>query len=52
MLRLVLNIPHLIRAAFRSRSERAIKNLDLRQHLAVLEAEGPRPRLNLMDRVF
>ncbi len=52
MLRLILNIPHLIRAVFRSRSELAIENLALRQQLAVLKAKGPRPRLNLMDRVF
>ncbi len=52
MLRLILNISHLIRAVFRSRSELAIENLAFRQQLAVLKARGPRPRLNLRDRVF
>jgi transposase InsO family protein len=52
MLRLILNIPHLIHAVFRSRSELAIENLALRQQLAVLKAKGSRPRLNLLDRVF
>ncbi len=52
MLRLILNVFHLIRAVFRSRSELAIENLALRQQLAVLKAKGPRPRLTLIDRVF
>ncbi len=52
MSRLILNIPHLIRAVFRSRAELAIENLALRQQLAVLKARKPRPRLNFMDRVF
>ena len=41
MLRLILNIPHLIRAVFRSRSELAIENLALRQQLGVLKAKYP-----------
>ena len=52
MLRLILNVFHLIRAIFRSRSGLAIENLALRQQLAVLKARGPRPRLTLIDRVF
>ena len=55
MLRLILNVFHLIRAFFVSHSELAIENLALRQQLArlaVLKAKGPRPRLTLIDRVF
>jgi len=52
MLRLILSVVHLIRAAFRSRSELAIENLALRQQLAVLKAKRLRPRLTLTDRVF
>jgi len=52
MLRLILNVAHLIRAVFRSRSELAIENLALRQQLAVFKATEPRPRLTIMNRVF
>jgi hypothetical protein len=52
MLRLILNVFHLIRAVFRSHSDLAIDKLAVRQQLAVLEAKRPRPRLTLMDRIF
>ncbi len=52
ILRLILNVFHLIRAGFRSRSELAIESLALRQQLAVLKAKGLRPRLTLLDRIF
>jgi hypothetical protein len=52
MLRLILNVFHLVRSVFRSHSELAIENLALRQQLAVLKAKRPRPGLTLLDRIF
>jgi hypothetical protein len=41
-----------IRVFFRSRSDTAIEILALRQQVAVLKRKRPRPRLNLLDRLF
>src|SRR6266699_3894180 len=42
----------LFRALFRDRSRLALENLALRQQLAVLRHQSPRPRLRRADRVF
>ena len=40
------------RVFFRSRQDTALEILALRQQVAVLKRKRPRPRLNLLDRVF
>lgn len=42
----------LFRALFRDRSQLALENLALRQHLAILFRKSPRPRLGRPDRAF
>ena len=42
----------LFRALFRDRSQLALENLALRQQLAILRHQAPRPRLRRADRAF
>ncbi len=42
----------LFRALFRDRSQLALENLALRQQLAILRHQAPRPRLRRVDRAF
>ena len=41
-----------VRALFRSRADLALENLALRQQVAVLKHQRPRPPLTAMDRAF
>ena len=41
-----------LRSAFCARSNLVIENLALRQQVALLKKENPRPRLSLWDRLF
>jgi hypothetical protein len=41
-----------VRVLFRSRADLALENLALRQQVAVLEQQRPRPSLTAMDRAF
>ena len=52
MRRLFTGIIRFFRTVFKPRSDLAIENLALRQQVAVLKAEKPRPKLSSMDRVF
>ena len=56
MLRLLLFLMtlsvHAVRAIFRTREELLIENLALRQQVAMLRKERPRPVLNDLDRAF
>ncbi len=51
-----MSIPRIVlllfRALFRDRSRLALENLALRQQLAILRHEAPRPRLRRADRAF
>ncbi len=40
------------RATFKTRAQLALENLALRQKLAVLKREKPRPKLRRIDRIF
>ena len=48
----ILSILAVIRVFFRSRSATAIEVLALRQQVVVLKRKHPRPRLDLLDRLF
>ena len=52
VLRSILAFIAAIRAFFRSRSDTALEVLALRQQVAVLKRQHPRPRLNSLDRLF
>ena len=48
----ILSILAVIRVFFCSRSDTALEVLALRQQVAVLKRKRPRPKLNLLDRLF
>ena len=48
----ILSILAVIRVFFRSRSDKAIEVLALRQQVAVLKRQRPRPKLKPLDRLF
>ena len=52
MLQFILSFIAAVRVFFRSRSDTALEVLALRQQVAVLKRKRPRPRLNLLDRLF
>jgi len=49
---LVLALVGALRAILRTRADRALENLALRQQLAVLRRRSKRPQLGRLDRVF
>ena len=52
MLEFILSLITTIRVFFRSRSDTALEVLALRQQVAVLKRQRPRPILNSLDRLF
>jgi hypothetical protein len=55
LMRIVSRLMPLIksfRSGFRARADLAIENLPLRQQVATLKKDNPRPRLNIFDRAF
>lgn len=52
MIRVLLSLVAILRLALKSRRELALENLALRQQLAVLKRNQPRPRLRQSDRWF
>ena len=51
-MKLLLSIHWLLRLLVLSRSQLVLENLALRQQLAVLSRERPRPKLRRWDRLF